>query len=131
VQPDVLLIASEWRQRALIRAQLIEDGLDVMAIESSDEAELLLSRRAARPRAVILALEDEDQPEATLTALARLVSSDRLIVLTAAGALPADRARALGASRVISRPYDVGEVVRVARAVINSSRPAAPVRRIL
>ena len=119
---DVLLIAPAWKQRALIRAQLIEEGLDVMAIETSDEAELLLSRGAVRPRATVMALEDEDHPEATLTTLVRLVRPERLVVLTAARALPPDRVRAIGATNVIARPYAVGDVVDAVRAVL---RPVA------
>lgn len=129
MEPDVLLVAPEWKQRALIRAQLIEDGLDVIAIESSDEAELRLSRRAVRPRAVVLALEGEDHPEATLATMVRLVAKNALIVLKAATVLAADRARALGASVVLVRPYDIGQVVQAARAAVD--RNTQPVRRIL
>lgn len=121
---DVLLIATGWKQRALIRAQLIEEGFDVMAVETSDEGELLLSRGAARPRAVVLALEEDDHPAATLTAMIRLVPDEQLIVLTAAGALSEDRARAIGATHVIARPYDIAAVVGAVRDVVKLTRNA-------
>ena len=32
--PDVLLLASEWPDRALLRAQLIEEGYEVVAVDA-------------------------------------------------------------------------------------------------
>ena len=36
--PGVLIISRDWQSRALLRAQLIEDGVDVRAYTSAAEA---------------------------------------------------------------------------------------------
>ncbi len=119
MKEKVLLTGGEWRPRALVLAQLLEEGYDVTAVETWDEAELLLRKRAVKPAVVVFDLEDEPQPEAALTTLARLVAPGRAVVLTAASTLPAAPARALGFGHVLVRPYSVADVVntvaRIAR----------------
>ncbi len=115
----VLLAGGEWRPRALVLAQLLEEGYDVTAVETWDEAELLLRKRALAPDVVVFDLEDEQQPEAALTTLARLLAPARSIVLTAASVLPGATVRSLGFERVLIRPYSVADVVR---AVADAAR---------
>ncbi len=109
----ILLAGGEWRPRALVLAQLVEEGYDVTAVETWDEAELLLRKRAIEPSVVIFDLEGEPQPEAALSTLAKLVDPAHVLVLTAASTLPADAARARGFAHVLARPYSVGDVVTV------------------
>jgi len=85
---DVLLIGADWRLRALLRAQLIEEGFDVVALGSWDEAELLLRKRAVSARATVFDLEGEPNPQAALSTLARLVPPPTSVVLTSSAALP-------------------------------------------
>jgi len=42
--PGVLIISRDWQTRALLRAQLIEDGCDVRAFVSPDQAKAALAR---------------------------------------------------------------------------------------
>jgi CheY-like chemotaxis protein len=61
--PDVLLIVGEWPLRALLRAQLIEDGLDVHATNEWSEAQQLL-QHDLNPRLVIVDLKQLPDPDA-------------------------------------------------------------------
>ena len=114
---DVLLIGAEWRPRTLIRAQLLEEYLTVEALGSWDEAELLLSRGARRPAAVVFDLDGESNPEAALNTLRRLMPAERVLVLTSAAALPADEIRRLGFERLLARPYVIGDVLSHVSAI--------------
>ena len=113
----MLLAGGDWRPRALVLAQLVEDRYDVTAVETWDEAELLLRKRAVRPAVVILDLEGEPQPEAALATTAKLIEPARVLVLTAAGSLPADAVRVRGFVHVLARPYSVGDVVVVTGSI--------------
>ncbi len=113
----ILLAGGEWRPRALVLAQLQEDAYDVTAVETWDEAELLLRKRAIRPAVVVFDVEGEPQPEAALTTAAKLVDPLRVIVLTAASTLSSDVVRAHGFVHVLARPYSVGEIVNMAGSI--------------
>lgn len=107
----MLLAGGAWRPRALLLAQLQEDGYDVTAVETWDEAELLLRKRAVAPAVVVFDLEEEEQPEAALATLARLVDPSRVLVLTAASTFPSAEVRSHGFAHVLARPYSVGDEV--------------------
>ncbi len=116
----ILLAGGQWRPRALVLAELVEGGYDVSAVETWDEAELLLRTHAVRPAAVVFDLEDESHPEAALATLCRLVAPDRAVILTSAGALPGAAVRSLGFTRALARPYSVGDVVEQVREIVRS-----------
>ncbi len=121
VQPKVLLAGGDFRPRALILAQLQEEGFDVTAVETWDEAERLLRKRAVRPAAVVFDVEGETQPDAALATLARLVSPARVVVLTASRGVPPEQARARG-FQVLARPYSVGDVVEMVADALRAPR---------
>jgi len=118
VQPKVLLAGGDFRPRALILAQLQEEGYEVTATETWEEAELLLRKRAVRPDAVVFDVEGEGQPEAALATLARLVAPARGVILTSSSGVAAEDAARLGFERVLARPYSVGEVAKAVAAVL-------------
>lgn len=109
------LIAPTWRVRALLRAQLLEEGYDVMALESWEALMARLVETVAAPQMVIVELTGEE-PGETLDLL-RAIPVPRL-VLRASGAPDAGVLRALGVEAVLSRPYSIGEVTRAVRALL-------------
>ena len=114
---QVLLAGGEWRPRALVLAQLEEEGYDVTAVETWDEAELLLRKKAVRPAVLIFDLDGESHPEAALTTASKLMDPRRIVILTLAGGLTADAVRAHGFLHVLSRPYSVKDVVGLAASI--------------
>ncbi len=117
VDEKILLAGGEWRPRALVLAQLVEQRFDVTAVETWDEAELLLRKRAVKPAALIFDLDGEPQPEAALTTAAKLVEPQRVVVLTASSVVAAEAVRARGFVHVLARPYSVGDVVQAAASI--------------
>ncbi len=114
----VLLAGGEWRPRAFALAQLVEEGYDVTAVETWDEAELLLRKRAVKPALVIFDVEGEQQPEAALSTLAKLMDPARVLILTAPSALSDGAARSHGLTQVLARPYSVGDVVNTIASIL-------------
>jgi hypothetical protein len=119
--PDVILLGAEWQPRALIRAQLIEEGFDVVATETWPATRRHL-RPGSKPRFVIADLKGLPNPRAVLKDLRVLMVPGRVLVLTAVGTVPAAEIESLG-FRMLSRPISIKEVVRMVTEVIRSNDP--------
>jgi hypothetical protein len=106
--PDVVLLAAGWRPRALLRAQLIEQGFDVVAVDS-----WLMMRKALRPHVrpplAVVDLQELPEPEHVLNDLAMMMEPGRVLVVTATGAVTPDEIQARG-YRVLRRPISIGEI---------------------
>jgi DNA-binding response OmpR family regulator len=114
-QADVLLVAADWRTRALLRAQLIESGAAVVATDSwpSARQHLLVS---GLPRAVVLDLHALDAAASALRELASVVPPDRVLAIAeATTSVPADLAASV---RILRRPVSIGEISRAATQML-------------
>jgi DNA-binding response OmpR family regulator len=115
---DVLLIATEWRLRALLRAELLEEGYEVKAVVSWDEGELLLRARAVQPRVIVYDVHGERDPHPALQTLARLRRGSAVLVLTAHSVASPDAIAPYGFSRTLVRPFRIGDAVEAIRGII-------------
>jgi hypothetical protein len=114
--PDIVLLAAEWQPRALLRAQLIEEGFEVLATDTWIEMRRLL-RPASRPLLAIVDLQGLPDPDRVLNDLATIMNPSRVLVLTAIGTVLPDQIQARG-FRIARRPIAIGSVVAaVARAI--------------
>lgn len=111
--PDIVLLATDWQTRALTRAQLIEEGLEVAAADTWPAARRLL-RPGMKPRLVIVDLQGLPGPENVLRDLKVLMKPDRVLVLTALGTLGPEEVARLGFPHVVSRPIAIADLVRAA-----------------
>jgi DNA-binding response OmpR family regulator len=111
----IWLIAPDWRVRALIRAQLLEAGDDVTAMESWAALGEHLRDQVLAPDLLIVQLTG-DEPPGVLSELASLPVPR--LVLRGIGAPGNEALRAAGIDVVLSRPYSVGEVVEAARTLL-------------
>ena len=114
--PEIVFLAVEWQPRALIRAQLIEEGWEVVATSSWPVMRRHL-RAGAKPRLAIVDLKDLPDPQSVLRDLRVLMKPERVLVLSAMGTMPAADIAGLG-FRVIPRPFVIEELVRVVRNVL-------------
>lgn len=122
--PDVVFLGVEWQPRALIRAQLIEEGFEVVATDTWPIMRRLL-RPGIQPRLVLVDLKALPDPEGVLNDLRVLMKPDRVLVLTASGTIaPADIER-LG-FHALSRPIVIEDVVRAAASAIRFPSAHAP-----
>jgi hypothetical protein len=117
--PDIVLLGAEWQPRVLIRAQLIEEGFEVVATDTWPMMRRHL-RVGSKPRLVIVDLQSLPDPLSVLNDLHVLMKPDRVLVLTAIGTIPATDIAAMG-FRMLSRPIVVQEVVDAAARAIGAA----------
>ena len=113
--PDIVLLAAEWQPRALLRAQLIEEGFDVVATDTWDAMRRLL-RPGSKPSLAIVDLQGLTDPDRVLSDLKVLMTPHRVLVLTALTTVAPNQVHALG-FRVVGRPIPIGDVVAAVRAI--------------
>jgi hypothetical protein len=129
---DIALLGAKWHPRALIRAQLIEEGFDVVATNSWPMMRRHLRPRS-KPRLAIVDLQALPNPADVLSGLRILMQPSRVLVLTAIGAVPPGEIERLG-FRMLSRPLVIRDVVDAAIAAIRvgdseDAQPAASCRQ--
>jgi hypothetical protein len=113
--PDIVFLDADWQSRALIRAQLIEDGFEVVATESWTMMRGHL-RPGSRPRLALVDLKDLADPHDVLRDLRVLMKPERVLVLSAIGTVPREDIERLG-FHVMPRPFVIEDVVREVRKV--------------
>ena len=110
--PRLLIAGKDWTSRALLRAQLIEEGFDVEAYEDVQEVVDRLWGSAEMPSLLIVDLfEGTKQAEdiATLSHWAKILP---IWILVGQGAAGAGVLEGQGFERVLFRPVDVGKLVQ-------------------
>jgi hypothetical protein len=122
--PDVIFLGAEWRERALLRAQLIEEGLEVVAI---DEWPMPRVYRlpGMKPRVLLIDLQGLPNPRETLDELRFVLPPDRVLVVTALGALTGNEVRRLGFT-AIERPVTIGQIAAATVSLVADTSPKRP-----
>lgn len=118
---DVVLLGAEWKTRALIRAQLIEEGFEVVAADTWPMMRRHL-RPGLKPRLAIVDLKDLDEPGRVLRDLAVLMKPEQVLVLAAAATIPASALSRLG-FHVLRRPLTVAAIVAKVAGITAINRP--------
>ncbi len=116
IPPEVVLLGPEWPTRALLRAQFVEEGYEVIATDAWPIPRHYL-RPGTKPGVVIVDLHGLPEPHNVLAELRALIDPDRVLVVTALGTLTGDEIRRLG-FQAVSRPATVGEIVAAAAAML-------------
>ena len=114
--PDVVLLSADRRTRAPLRAQLIEDGFEVIGTETWPTMRTHL-RPGAKPGIVIVDLQGLPNPGEVLDGLRVLMTPGRVLVLTALGTVPPEEIAQAGFN-VLHRPASIEEVVAAARSAL-------------
>jgi len=110
--PDIALIGSEWPARALLRAQLIDQGYSVVATDAWPIPRQYL-RPTHKPRIVIVDLQGLNDPLNTLSEINVLFGPERVLVISALGVLTPPELQRFG-FRVVPRPASVHQIVSAA-----------------
>ena len=118
-RPDIVLLGPEWPERALLRAQLLEDGYDVVATDAWPIPRQFL-RPGMKPRVLIIDLRGLPAPHEALDEVRGVMPPERVVVVTAMGTMSADEIRRLG-FRVVTRPATMRDVVAAAASLLNLS----------
>jgi hypothetical protein len=114
--PDVVLLGTEWKARALLRAQLIEEGFDVVATNTWAMMRRHL-RPGRKPRLAVVDLKGLDEPEQVLLDLAMLMKPERVLVLAATATIPPAFISRLGFG-VLRRPVTIASIVVAVRETL-------------
>ena len=116
VTPDIVILDSQWPRRALLRAQLIEEGYEVVA---TDDWETVKSyaRLLLKPRLIVVDLQGLAAAAEILEELHRMMKPEQVLVLTALGTLTPAEVQRRG-FHAMARPMSVGEIVDEATALV-------------
>jgi hypothetical protein len=113
--PDVVLLSTDRHTRAPLRAQLIEDGFEVLATDTWPTMREHL-RPGAKPRLAIVDLQGLENPTEVLDGLRVLMKPDHVLVLSALGSVTPEQTQHTG-FLILRRPVSIEEIVRAARGV--------------
>jgi DNA-binding response OmpR family regulator len=113
---DIVFLAVEWQPRAMIRAQLIEEGFEIVATEDWPTMRRQL-RPGSKPRLALIDLKGLPDPLSVLRDLAVLMKPERVVVLSAASTISVADVEQLG-FHVIPRPLIIEDLVRAIRTVL-------------
>lgn len=115
---EILLIAADWQLRALVRAQLLEEGFDVRALPSLEIALAHLLRSSGQPRLTIVDTQDLQVETRQLSDLWRLTGHAPLILCGGVLSGEALVQEGLAPAEVLLRPFRVGDLVAQVRKVL-------------
>ena len=118
-RPDIVLLGPEWPERALLRAQLLEDGYDVVATDAWPIPRQFL-RAGMKPRVLIIDLRGLPAPHEALEEVRGVMPPERVVVVTALGTMTADEIRRLG-FHVVTRPATIRDLVAAAASLLSVS----------
>lgn len=118
VAPDIMLLGTQWPERALLRAQLIEEGYEVVAVDEWPIPRLYRTPEM-KPRLLVVDLHELPDPGRTLEEVRFLFSPDRVLVVTAWGTVSAAELQHLG-FHTITRPVTVGDIVGTAARLMDA-----------
>jgi DNA-binding response OmpR family regulator len=119
--PDVVVVGREWPERALLRAQLIEEGYEVVAVDEWPIPRPY-RRPGMKPRALLIDLHELPKPRETLDEVRFVLPVERVLVITSLGSLTADEVKRLG-FRVLERPVSIREIISAIGALISRTPP--------
>lgn len=107
----VMLVGKDWQARALLRAQLIEEGLDVEAHESVADALESLEAGPVLPALLVADLTASDDPAADADQLAAWAAQLPVWVIAGRSTIVGTRLKGRGFQMILFRPLDMKELV--------------------
>ncbi|MGH9325695.1 MAG: hypothetical protein ACRD2B_03260 [Terriglobia bacterium] len=108
----VLIAGADWQFRALVRAQLLEEGIEVEAYETVRDALNGLRDLNALPALLVIDLLASPNPRAELRLLAKWARLLPVWILIGHQLAVGKETGEAGAERVLYRPVEVGELVK-------------------
>jgi DNA-binding response OmpR family regulator len=110
--PVVFIIAEEWMLRAGIRAELREQGIEAMGMESAADIGNALAS-GERPAAIVLEAEAKAAEDPAVRQLAARVPT--ILIASKTRAAPE-----ISATKVLFRPVRIGEIVAAVLELLKS-----------
>jgi DNA-binding response OmpR family regulator len=117
--PDIVILDSQWPRRALLRAQLIEEGYEAVATDDWATVKSYV-RLLLKPRLVIVDLQGLATAREVLDELHHMMKPERILVLTGLGTLTPAEIQRWG-FHTMARPVTIGEIVDKASALVRAA----------
>jgi len=107
----ILIAGNDWQSRALLRAQLLEEGFEVEAHESISAALSTLTPGTSIPELLIADISMSDDPSADVKALSAWSRKIPTWIIASRTYIIEKGLRGHGFEMILLRPIDVGELV--------------------
>lgn len=107
----IMIAGKDWQARALLRAQLLEEGFEVEAHETIAEALATLGPRAHPPGLLIADISSSDGPSTDVDALSAWSGKVPVWIIASRTYIVEKSLRGHGFEMILLRPVDVGELV--------------------
>ena len=107
---QILIAGNDWAARALLRAQLIEEGLEVEAYENVPELVKRLWVGGDMPSLLVADLCDSEDRGGDIATLSHWGKLLPIWILVGQGVAEAEDLDGQGFERVLIRPLDLGPV---------------------
>jgi CheY-like chemotaxis protein len=109
---QVLLAGKDWQSRALLRAQLIEEGASVEAYETVEEALAQLEWSFPLPALLIADISASDHPSADIESLTIWARRIPIWIIASHTSSVKGGLEGRGFEAVLFRPVDMGRLVQ-------------------
>ena len=107
----ILIAGKDWQARAMLRAQLLEEGFEVEAHESIPDALTALEPGTNLPNLLIADISSSDKPSADVEALSEWSRKVPIWIIASRTYIVEKGLRGRGFEMTLLRPIDVGELV--------------------
>jgi len=107
----ILIAGKDWQARALLRAQLLEEGFEVDAHESVADALAALALGTGPPDLLVADISASDDPSAGVEALTAWSRRVPIWIIASRTYILEKGRRGHGFEMTLLRPVDVGELV--------------------
>jgi len=108
---QIFIAGKDWQARALVRAQLLEEGFEVEAYETVRDAVAALETGAAPPDLFIVDISASDDPSSDVELLASWSRKVPMWIIASQTFIVEKGLRGHGFEMTLLRPVDVGELV--------------------
>jgi len=108
---QVFLAGKDWQARALLRAQLMEEGISVEAYETVADALARLEFFPARPALLIADISASDHPSADVERLANWATRLPVWIIASHTSSVKGGLEGRGFEALLFRPLDMGKLV--------------------
>ena len=116
---QVFLAGKDWQARALLRAQLIEEGVSVEAYETVEEAPAQLELCSVLPALLIVDISASDHPSADVESLTSWAKRIPIWVIASHTLRVKGGLEGRGFERLLFRPVNVGRLVKQIQQRLN------------
>lgn len=107
----VVVVGKDWQARALLRAQLLEEGLEVEAYETAGTALATLEETELLPALLVADLFASDDPATEIDQLACWAHQIPTWIIAGRNLIAEKRLQGRGFEVILFRPVDMGELV--------------------